>query len=220
MSKKGIFPAKETGFNDYLKTVVPYLAANQARLAISNADLTRVNNLYAQWHASFRKSQDPNMRTTVVIAEKRDLRARIEALLRKIIADIPRSAFSLEDYVIFNKKKRDGKRAKVNAVDYAPDFFIENIRYGIHELRFSNPAHPHSKKLPSAHKLEVQLCIADKNTPAAQLNFSTYKITGNFRVYIHLAPADNSRTAYYRARYISNRGEAAVWSVIKSGVIA
>jgi len=219
MSIRGPFPSKDADFNDYFQHAQPYLLANATRLSVSAGNQTALGTVFSDWNSIYPQSQNPGIRTTSITIEKNNQRDEIEDLLRSIYGDIPESVLTAQDRETLNLHERDTTPTHINPANYAPGLSIDSILTGSHTLRISNPGNPNTQAMPEGNKVEIQYCTGADGLPPAQLVFSNSKTTGRFLLHISFQAGDKGKTAYYRARYTTRRGEGD-WSAVISALIA
>lgn len=205
MAKKGIFPAQDLDFNDYILRVIPHLAANKMKFKLEDEDITSANNLLTEWKAVFPKSQRGAERTTAITIEKNNLRADISKLIRQLVADIPKSQLTIQDRSTMELKERDSVRTAPGLPASPPDVNIRERGHTTFKLHFRHPDNPDSQKKPKGVKfLECQIWVNGV--------FIDNRFTGKFLLFIIMDVAHEGKKVSFRARYINNRGETGRWS--------
>jgi hypothetical protein len=223
MSNHRIFPDGNNNFNEYLQIVAPYLNANSARLKVSSANLTKLNDLKKQWDEIFPLTAAKTSGTHTLRTSRDELKIDLKKLLKSVYLDVPRSLLSQTDRDTFNMKARSSSLVRSTATDYAPSPSVEKIIHGLHTLRIKNPADPSLRRMPKGQKIFLAWCIvpAGNNIPAeANLVFTHFKNVTRHLVNIHFNESDTGSTAFYTCCYENTRGERGPMSAIIKAVIA
>jgi len=228
MAQRGPIPATDADFNEYFERVVPYLDANKARLGVSNTALADLQSLFTQWNDIYPKSQNPDLRTSAITAEKNQLREQISDLLREIYRDIPESALTVSDRETLSLKLRDTEPTPSPVPDHAPDITIAEIRHLSHELRLTDPENPHTQAKPKGvAEIEVFRFISPEKPqptpPAPPTDISQYRFVGNatrFLYTVEYTLSDVGKTVWYIARYVNTRGQPGPWSNAVNAAVA
>ena len=144
-----------------------------------------------------------------------DVMAQFIVLLRTIYHDIPESLLTVNDRNTLNLKKRDIEPSPIEIVNYAPNAILNSAHHLVHNLRFSDPTTPDSKKMPYGHKVEVQMAYKTAVAPVwAKIGIAT-----RFLFTVNFIDADLAKTVLYRFRYINTRGKQGNWSEILQAVV-
>lgn len=228
MPGTGPFPSKNADFNDYLDTSVPYLNTHKVRLGVSDANLNVLNPLYnnggvAQnllgWSQLWplHINDDTNTKTINTLVATR--RAQIEARMRLIYADIPNSFLTEGDRTTLKLPARDTTPTNVNPAAYSPVLAMDSIVGHTHTLRIADPTNPATQSMPEGNNAEIENFVGAKGLSGGAIVFGGGKKTGKFLVTFAYTDEDSGKTAYYRARYFTKRGDGE-WGAIFSAVIA
>ena len=131
-----------------------------------------------------------------------------------------------------NQKMKDAERAglgltvpdeeptAVTPVDHGPRLAIDAIKPSLHKIRLSDPETPDSKAMPKGHKAVIERFVGEAGLEAGDINWSMYKQTGRFLVNSEFTDEDKRKTAYYRARYVTTRGDVTVYgNTIDAGIV-
>lgn len=219
MPKGGPIPSKDADFNDYVVNAVPYLNANKTRLGVSTANMTELQSLFTQWNTVYPKSQNRDLRTRAITAQKKQLRLQMSALLRKIYRDIPQSALTVSDRETLGLKLRDIEPTPVAIVAYAPTIALDTMRHLLHTLRIADPTNPLTRAMPKGHKAEVQWFVGNAGLSTDKITFDRSDTATRFLFKVAFGADDVGKTAYYRACYRNTRGQRGPWSAVISAVV-
>lgn len=114
----------------------------------------------------------------------------------------------------------DEKPTAVTPVDHGPRLAIDTIRQGLHKIRITDPETPDSKAMPEGHKLVLERFIGGAGLKAGDIGWKVYKQTGKFLVNSEFTDEDKNKTAYYRSRYVTTRGDFTVYgNTLKVGIV-
>jgi hypothetical protein len=120
------YPKTIDAWNSYFWVAIPYINTHQARLGISSANRSALNNLYDDpatgngWLQIFPKTQG-NEATTALRKTRNKLRSDIQDLLQIIYLDIPESKLTEDDRQALRTFKRDTKATARGPISTAPD---------------------------------------------------------------------------------------------------
>lgn len=143
-----IIPRKDADFNDYILRAIPYLQANDARLGVSGPNVNTLVGMRNDWNVLYPKTQNPDVRTLAITAQKNDLKKEITDLLRAVYRDIPESRLTQDDRATLNLKERDREPTRVAVPGHAPDVDIEKVEHRQVTLRLTDPENPDTKARP------------------------------------------------------------------------
>ena len=242
-TQAGGIPNKIEELGPYLGNVVPYLAANQGRLSISNANLTQLQGFWGlgspppagTWNDLFPKHEDKMLRSHPINTALKTLKEEIGGSLRAIYADIPKSAWNDNDRAITGRKTGGLKNKPTPSPkpDHAPTLSIDKQGHEFHQLRMLDPANPLTrKKARKEYKHEVRRALialpSGVPVPAPrsgsgipdESQFVPIAITGKFLFHVSYTDADVQSTAWYKVRYVNPRGETSEWSAVVSAVVS
>ncbi len=120
------FPKNLNEWNTYFGVVVAYLNTHSARLNVSAANLTALNDFYDNaalgngWLQIFPKTQGDEA-TTALRKTRNKLRDNMKGLLQDIYGDIPESSLTENDRVALKIFERDTKPTARGPITTAPD---------------------------------------------------------------------------------------------------
>ncbi len=211
---KVIFPAADGEFNRYVQKAVPHLVEHKKRLNIPDAQLNELKTLKNAWDEIYPKSQDPSKRTSVITGEKISLRKRLEQQFRKLFGGFYRSFINRDDRSALSIYDGESDSTTSYDLNHSPEPNIEEIKQGMHILSFTPPG----QNPGSRHRIELQNYVGDSDLSESQIRFGTLKITSNNSTEIEYN-GGRGRTAYYRARYITEQGDKGPFSEIVSALI-
>jgi len=242
MPNSKIFRSKDTEFNDDLVIQVPYLNTHAVRLGVSTPNLSALNTLFTNpsvpldqlgWKEIWLLHSAKSTRTPDVNTELHIRRHQVEAQMRSIYGDIPKSVLTTTDRSTLNLKLRDTTPTKIQVVEYAPNGDIETMRHLAHVLRITDPANPHTQEMPNGNSVEVQLRYEDSAAttsartaapaaapPAAAPPAATAVVwetaehspASRFLFAVEFAADKVGKMAKYRLRYQNERGDKGNWS--------
>ena len=115
---------------------------------------------------------------------------------------------------------RDTEPTRIDAAGFAPQLVVDKISVGVHTLRFSNPEDPHSKKMPTGHKIILRTAVGTADIPDSEIPWSGSETVTRFLHDVSYTSADKGKTAYYNACYESTHGERGPWSDIIDAIVA
>ncbi len=101
----------------------------------------------------------------------------------------------------------DEEPTAVTPVEYGPVLSVDKMSTLFHKIRVADPENPETQAMPKGHRLELQRFIGAANLPGTDLVFSTYKVVGRFLIKSEFTEEDKGKTAYYRAYYLTTRGD-------------
>jgi hypothetical protein len=224
----GVFPNSNDDSNNYFNTVVPYLNSNSARLQISAANLTAVNDYYDKagvvqndlgWKQLWTLYSNEDTVTTSVRDLIKTRKVQLRTALRTVYKNIPDSLLTVNDRNTLNLHEPDFDHTPIPPVTFPPVLSFENIENNIHTLRIQNPQTPDSNAMPSSQSCEVWNFVGAANLPDNSLVFQLLKDSGKHLLKANYVPTQKGQTAYYRARYKSPTGDYGPWSDVVSEII-
>jgi len=227
MPNSAPFPSKNADFNDYLEITVPYLNTHKVRLAISDANLAVLNPFFSNpavpqnqlgWSQlwTLHVNKDTNTKTiNKLVSTRRD---QIEARMRLIYADIPNSFYTESDRTTLRKPARDTEPTNINPVSYQPALTMDRVVGHTHTLRIADPTNPNTQEMPLGNRVLIERFVGAKGLSGDALVFGNPQETGRFLVAFTYTEEEAGKTAYYRPRYFTKRGNGE-WGAILSAVI-
>lgn len=228
MPTAGPFPTIYADLNDYFNLVTPYLNAEHARLAVSGANLTALNDFYdkggvAQNQLGWKQLWVLYANPDAVNKSIRDIiktrRGQMQTRLRLIYNDIPESFLTENDRNTLNLPLRDATNTPIQPVTFFPLISYEKISNGIHILRFKNPQTVDSDAMPPSQVVELWNFVGAAGLADNAIPFTLLRDTGKHLTQINFLPAQKGQTSYYRARYKTPTGEYGPWSDVTSEIV-
>lgn len=182
---------------------------NYKTWGIPNADVQELIDEQAVYQPLYDAWSDEDARSHDTSVAHEEGREDYEEFLRGFTAQ----------WIRFNKKVNDAAKASlgltvpdtvptaVTPVDYGPVLSIDDIRHMLHKIRVADPENPNTQAMPKGHKLVLERFIGEADLKGGDINWKVYKEVGRFLIKSQFTEADKGKTAYYRARYITTRGE-------------
>lgn len=230
MSSQHRFPAKDADFNNYINIGIPYLVANKARLVITTgaqAILTTVTNQLSAavtgWNIIYPQSQNPAIATASIIANKSALRPQIEANLRAIFDDIPKSVLTQVDRDTLNLPLPAGTHTPSPVPTAVPSITVSSRGHLSVTLAIVDSAHPQSAAKPDgveSIQLEGAFVAAGSTAKPTDADFRNIDIASKTSYIRNYTSDQLASTEYIRARYLNSRGEVGNWSEWLAVVVA
>jgi hypothetical protein len=227
MSGTGIFPGTDPEFNTFINISIPYLnvAGNKARLVLTptaTAKLTELSSLLntggTGWNAIFPQSQNPALRTSSITQSKNSLRLQIEASIRTIYDDIPKSLLTQADRDTLRIAQQGTGGAPAPVPTSRPVAQVDTSQRLQHTISFVDSETPTSRAKPEGVRgcqiwYKVGSTVGDPRelTFAATDTRSPYVLTFD--------GADAGKMVYYWLRWENTRGEIGPWSDVISATI-
>jgi len=163
---------------------------------------TTYQPLYDAWSDEDARNHDKSVAHT-------EGRRNYETFIREFVAQ----------WLRYNKKLNNAAKAvlgltipdteptAVVPVEYGPVLSIDKIIQGLHKIRVADPENPTTQKMPAGHKLVMERFIGAAGLEGGDILWSTFKQKGKFLIKSEFTAVDKGKTAYYRARYITTRGD-------------
>lgn len=233
MKAHQIIPRRDSEFSLYFYRVVNYLYGtdtpgtepevlpdNTQRLGITRERLSPVWPAFNRWDDIFPKSQNPDVRTKAITAEKTALRGEIERMLRELYNDIPKSKLRPDDRETLNLPERNASspRPAISTQPFAEMQSSAGGRIKI-TLRVQNDASRPSIH-PDAHSIEMAYSIAAQPvSPDSAQKVIVFKKALN-NVPFNIADAGKKVFAYFRWKNESDESKNGPWTNLRQAVIA
>ncbi len=214
--------------NPATKKVAPFppapgaAPANWQKWAIPEADIQKLVDAQVAYQPAYDKWSDEDGRNKSIVEFHKKGRKIYEKLLRKFVAR----------WLRHNEKVTTGNKASlsltvpdeeptaVTVTDSGPKLSIQTIRPGLHIIRVANPENPTTSAMPKGHRLMLERFIGPVGLKETDLKWSTYKTVGRFLIKVEFTAKDKGQMAYYRAFYLTTRGERSpVSTVLKMGIV-
>lgn len=213
-------------FHVTVNNVIPYLAANDARLGTATYTAS-LSTLLGDWNNYYPQSQNPNLSTQTIREEKDDTRRDIESMLSSAYHDIPDSVLTDADKNSLYWSERDTEPTPVAVNDKAPVVYVITMSHLSAVLKFENPNNSDKRALPAGNFILLETYVGPtpvqegQQLMAVQVNipFGNAQLLGKSKTTIQFQPQDQGKTAWIRACYTNRRGEKSPYSIPVSFVI-
>jgi hypothetical protein len=221
MSNYDFVPTSDAEFNLWQSSLISTVQTNTTAWGILAADVTTLVALQATWATTFAKASNKQNRTSADVQAKDDARRVFEKALRNFAAQW----LSHNSKVTDSDRQRMGLTVKsathtpVSVPSTSPTATIDFSVRGQHIINFVDETSPSSKAKPDGvHGCEIWAKI-DGDAPKTDGELS-YLATSTRTPYVaNYDVAKAGKTAYYRLRWVNNRGQQGPWSGIVSGTI-
>ena len=223
----GRFPNKDADFNDYVAIAIPHLLTNAAHFNLSPETLVILTDLKQAWDLKYPLSQNPDLVTKSITDEKTALRATIEARLRAIYDDLPKSVLTTADRNTLNIPARDTTPTARPAISTTPVTSIKakegrKIEVTCHPEGDSNrpSRHKDSDAIEYRYTLALAAPAKDPNSSSADSNSCPVTsapvpgISTKARFIIELAEGDAGKVITVQCRWknITDNAKSSSWS--------
>ena len=195
---------------------------NYKTWAIPEANVQELIDAKAIYQPLYNDWSDEDARSHDISVAHDEGRKIYEKFIRDFVAEWLRD----------NQKVNDAAKAKlgltvpdteptaVTAVDHGPLLAIGKINPLLHKIRITDPDTPDSKAMPAGHKALLERFIGPAGLQPGGIAWQVYKQSGRFLVNSEFTEQDKGKTAYYRARYVTTRGDFTVYGNTLKVVIA
>jgi len=224
---------KDADFNNQANIDLVYLTANKARLvftALAVANLTQLNTLISTagtgWNSIYQQSQNAAVCTASIINTKNLLRAQIEALLRAIFADIPKSVLTQIDRDTLDLPLPSDTRTAASKPSQTPSLSINGRAYLSVTINAIDTDFPKSLAKPAGvDTVQFEAAFYPKGTsPTANLpedlEYRHLATIGKGSLSRTYTTDQLQGTEYVRARYLNSSKEPGNWSQPLSIIIS
>jgi len=216
------FPQKDAEFNNYVNDAIPRMASEQARLNIDVDMLNDIQALYTTWQTKYPASQNPSTATSVIIAEKNDLRKDMQTLMRDIYDDMPDSALNETDRQVFNLPERDTTPTARGQINDVPVVGLKPIGGGQVRIRARTTTDAtRASRHELADGIEVKYLISD-DTPPQSVNDCPNSFISKKALFSLSLDSENAGKrfyAYLRWVNLTNQNNNGPWSSLNQTVI-
>lgn len=212
-------PNSNADFNNYWNRVFAYLNTNKVRLAISTANITAITTLNTTWTTVYPQSQDPAVSTRAIMTSMHTTRTQMETALHVIFNDIADSVLTTTDRTELGLPAHDTVKTRRNAADHAPGLAVNITGHLQHEVHISDPANPGVRAMPEGQKVNLEHFVGAAGLAPGSITFTNIEQVSRFSHKENYTEDDAGKTAYYRACYVSTRGEKGPYSAVMSAVI-
>ena len=195
--------------------------ANWQNWEISEADTAVVVNGQATYQPFYDDWSDEDKRNDEIIEDHEREHDIYEAIIRVYVGENLRKNQKLDtgDLAGLGLTVPDTEPTAVTPVEYGPVLSVDKMSTLFHKIRVADPENPDTQAMPKGHKLELQRFIGAANLPGTELQLATYKVVGRFLITSEFTEEDKGKTAYYRAFYLTTRGDRSPASDILSALI-
>lgn len=216
MPKRAPFPSKETDLNTYFKEVVRYLLLHFSRLNVSETNRLALIEAIDVWNTVFPASQNKNLRTTTIVANKNAKRDQLITLLRSIYDDFPKSGLTTDDKNTFGlKQKSTSKTLNPRPTTY-PIGTVDVKNRLSHTISFTDEDGSLGKP-KGVRGCQIWYKIGEPVTHFSELN---YLVTDTASPYLHQFDVpDVGKMVHYWLRWENTRGETGPWSPVVSATV-
>ncbi len=209
------FPRKESLLSIYFQVVVAYIGLNFARLLITPANKTLLDNEYALWVVDYPLATTASTKTVTTVGQKDIDEGKMEVILRSIYGDFPDSVLNLTDRATFNIPVKDGPHPHVPMPASTP---IGKVNAGArlhHVITLADSAsgkhaHPHGTS-----GAEIWQKIGGA-TPVSASELTYIGSTSNAVFVTDFPGTDAGLMVYYWMRWVNSRNEKGSWSPVFS----
>lgn len=209
-------PDPNAEFNDYWNRVFAYLNTNKVRLGVSTGNITSIGTLNTTWTTVYPQSQDPNVSTRLIMTQMHTTRVQMEALLHTIFNDIPDSSLTPGDRSELGLPAADTTRTRLDAAASGPTITVKITGHLQHEVLLNDPSSS-GHAMPEGQKVILEHFVGAANLAPASITFTLSEQVSRHIKRENYTEEDTGKTAYYRACYVSRRGEKSPYS---SGVVS
>lgn len=188
---------------------------------IPEANMAALLAAQAVYQPFYDKWSDEDKRNDEIIEDHEREHDIYEAIIRVYVGENLRKNQKLDtgDLAGLGLTVPDTEPTAVTAVEYGPVLSVDKMSPLFHKIRVADPEHPDTQAMPKGHKLELQRFIGAANLPGTELQLATYKVVGRFLITSEFTEEDKGKTAYYRAFYLTTRGDRSPASEILSALI-
>ena len=216
MPKQKPFPSKEAELNTYFRLVVAHITTHFMRLHVSETNKVAVNEALEEWNIIFPLSQNSNIRTKSIVANKNSVRDTLISILRKIFADIPQSILTIEDRNAIGLIERKSTRSTPAPPTTHPIGYINTINRLQHTISFRDEDGSLAKP-KGVRGCQIWCKVGEPVTDVQELRFLAMSSASP---YVHKfdIPAAG-KTVYYWLRWENTRGKTGPWSAAVNATV-
>jgi hypothetical protein len=223
MPDRHVFPPKDADFNDYVQHAEPYLIANKVRLKIDSIDTELLTNRFIAWNNVYPQSQDPERRTTAITKNKNIARKQLEAQIRKIFADIPKSLLTVDDRTTLNLKERDTQPTPAPVPATIPLIELEGHQGHQVFVRYKQEGGERGSSRRGAKPAKISRLefIYKTGDPAPANPEACNHVLDISRTphKLRFEPTDSGKRFYGFARWVNTRNQPGPWTDLLSVII-
>lgn len=216
MPKQKPFPSKEAELDIYFRLVVAHITTHFIRLHVSETNKVAANEALKEWNIIFPLSQNSNIRTKSIVANKNSVRDTLMSILRKIYADIPQSILTVEDRNAIGLIERKSTRTTPAPPTTHPIGYINTINRLQHTISFTDEDGSLAKP-KGVRGCQIWCKVGEPVTDVQELRFLA---TSSASPYVHKfdIPAAG-KTVYYWLRWENTRGKTGPWSAAVNATV-
>ena len=216
MPKQKPFPSKEAELDIYFRLVVAHITTHFIRLHVSETNKVAANEALKEWNIIFPLSQNSNIRTKSIVANKNSVRDTLMSILRKIYADIPQSILTVEDRNAIGLIERKSTRTTPAPPTTHPIGYINTINRLQHTISFTDEDGSLAKP-KGVRGCQIWCKVGEPVTDVQELSFLAMSSASP---YVHKfdIPAAG-KTVYYWLRWENTRGKTGPWSAAVTATV-
>ena len=216
MPKQKPFPSKEAELDIYFRLVVAHITTNFIRLHVSETNKVAANEALEEWKIIFPLSQNSNIRTKSIVANKNSVRDTLMSILRKIYADIPQSILTVEDRNAIGLIERKSTRTTPAPPTTHPIGYINTINRLQHTISFTDEDGSLAKP-KGVRGCQIWCKVGEPVTDVQELRFIA---TSSASPYVHKFDIPEAgKTVYYWLRWENTRGKTGPWSAAVNATV-
>ena len=202
--------------------VPPVGPANWEIWEIDQADMQELVDEQADYEEAFDDWDDEDARNHDKVVALEQAREAYEEFIRTFVGEWLRENKNVDNAAkaVLGLTVPDEERTAVTPLDHGPQIALHDIKPLVHKIRITDPETPDSRAMPKGHKAVVERFIGPAGLEAGDIGWSVFKQTGRFLVQSEFEATDKSKSAYYRARYVTTRGDFTVYSNTLEEVIS
>ena len=216
MPKQKPFPSKEAELDIYFRLVVAHITTHFIRLHVSETNKVAANEALKEWNIIFPLSQNSNIRTKSIVANKNSVRDTLMSILRKIYADIPQSILTVEDRNAIGLIERKSTRTTPAPPTTHPIGYINTINRLQHTISFRDEDGSLAKP-KGVRGCQIWCKVGEPVTDVQELRFLAMSSASP---YVHKfdIPAAG-KTVYYWLRWENTQGKTGPWSAAVNATV-
>lgn len=216
MPKQKPFPSKEAELDIYFRLVVAHITTNFIRLHVSETNKVAANEALKEWNIIFPLSQNSNIRTKSIVANKNSVRDTLMSILRKIYADIPQSILTVEDRNAIGLIERKSTRTTPAPPTTHPIGYINTINRLQHTISFTDEDGSLAKP-KGVRGCQIWCKVGEPVTDVQELSFLAMSSASP---YVHKFDIPEAgKTVYYWLRWENTRGKTGPWSAAVNATV-
>lgn len=188
--------------------------ANWEIWEIEQDDMQDLIDEQAVYQAAYDDWDDETARNQDKVEALEEARENYEAFIRNFVGEWLRVNKKVNNAAkaMLGLTVPDTERTAVTPADHGPRLDLHGIDPLIHKISITDPHTPNSKAMPKGHKAQLERFIGAAGLEAGNIAWALYRQSGRFLVTSEFVDTDKGKTAYYRARWITTRGDLTVYS--------